>query len=284
MCLSFPFVAFWAKTLNIIYFIFCFISVYCLCIGRLLFSRILLSSHPCHLVTSSHFVVIATADASLSVYNTSTMTATLSNVKFGHIMTDPTHLRDISLTSNGLPVISTHDCVYCFSNKMKTWFELSRSSETSIIHNSRFSLSSTLTELTPLRSLQNSTGLTGLTSFTNNSDHSQNVTLVYLESQITRSQCLGSILECEHWIKCYVRYLVSEKLEEKLREFCMGLTKVPMKSNFGVVDVSNCDTILTFLGSHTRPLLQDCMTIIASNPKLQRLYCELRDTVVDDTH
>ena len=63
----------------------------------------------------------------------------------------------------------------------------------------------------------------------------------------------------------------------------MGLTKVAMKSNFGLVDVTNCDTILTFLGSRTRPLFQDCMTIIASNPKL-RLYCELRDTVVDDTH
>ena len=215
-------------------------------------------------------MLIATIKATLSVYDTSSFKATLFNIPFSHLLNDGTTIQEISVTDNGQPIVTTDDHVYCYHENMQVWVELANDSESSIIHSLKFSMSSTLTELTPLRSLQQSIGLS---NFSAQSNQTRASTLAYLESQIARSVCLKSVLEFDHWIKCYVRYLVSESLEERLREFLLSLSGSALSSAISPASGGG-------LSNYCSPtLLQDCLSLITANTKLQRLYCELRDCI-----
>ncbi len=229
----------------------------------------MLSCSPYSVFVNSHFVGIATIDATLTVYDVSSFRSVVSNVSFSHLFDVPADITRFSITDDGLPLLFTHKQVYCYNCDMQTWIQVVSTFEHSIIHSSQFTMSSTITELTPLRSLQHSVGLSAFSSRTPPATCS--ATLSYLESQIGRSLCLQSVLECRHWIKCYIRYLVSETLEERLREFMSsllgGVSLLPGASSPHVS--SYC----------TPTFLQECLAIVTSNTKLQRLYCELRDNI-----
>ena len=245
-----------------------FVFVYFL--GRQLFPRIVLCSPLYSIFVNSHFVGIATTSSNLSVYDASSFTAVLNNISFSHLFSAASDLKKLSLTSDGLPVLFTQKQVYCYNKDMQTWIEVVSDSEHSIIHSSKFAMSSTITELTPLRSLQHSVGLSAFS--TGFSSASRSSTLSYLESQIGRSLCLQSVLECRHWIKCYVRHLVSESMEDRLREFMLSL----FMQGGGTSSLSSLSAISNYC---TSTFLQECLAVVTTNTKLQRLYCELRDSI-----
>ena len=225
---------------------------------------------PYCIFVSSHFVGVAVTNATLSVYDTSSFSAILNNVSFSHLFSSASDLKTFSIIDDGLPVIATDKQVYCYNRNMQAWIELVGDSEHSIVRSSKFTMSSTVTELTPLRSLQHSVGFS---SFSTSSLPSRSATLSYLEAQIGRSTCLRSVLECQHWVKWYVRYLVSESLEDRLREFMLSLfggTEQQPSSSFSVANYC------------TPLLLKECLSLITTNTKLQRLYCELRDSAAID--
>ena len=231
----------------------------------------MLSCSPYSVFVNSHFVGIATIDATLTVYDVSSFRSVVSNVSFSHLFDDATDITRLSITDDGLPLLFTHKQVYCYNCDMQTWIQVVSTSEHSIIHSTKFTMSSTITELTPLRSLQHSVGLSAFSSRTPPATCS--ATLSYLESQIGRSLCLQSVLECRHWIKCYVRYLVSETLEERLREFMSLL----LPRDVSLLPAASSSS---HVSSYCTPsFLQECLAIVTSNTKLQRLYCELRDNI-----
>ena len=245
--------------------------------GRLLLAKFFIPSLPHTLVTEFHFVMLVSSNADVFVWDTRTLQATVKQVSISHLLQDGKKilkLESILLTTNGLPVIAVKGTSYMYHKDMAVWIVVGSSSEESEISSPAFSVSSAIDVSTPLRQIQGASSGTSkrtdsigqmLTSIRTRS--SQSNTLTYLESQISRSVCLQSPFEYSHWSKAYVRYLVKESHEARLREFCVQFTS-PLKSGEEMV-----------LGFRKESLLRLFLAIIAGNAKLQRLYCELRDTI-----
>ena len=234
--------------------------------GRYLISRLLLSASPYAAKTSGHFVLVATTEAKLSVYNTSTMSAFLSDLSFRHLLGSGSQTRcDISLTKSGLPIITTSRGAFIFHLNMQVWTDLYSPSESSAVCDSRFNLSSSVVEATPLSSIQRQASLSLPHPPLASSALSGRVqTLVYLETQISRSLSLCSPLEYKHWSRSYVQHLVREEEEERLREFVSELVRPSVAGD-------------PVLGLQRSALAREYLSLVASSTKLQRLYCELRD-------
>ena len=235
--------------------------------GRSLYSRFMLSAPPYQARVSGHLVLIATTDAKLSLYNMSVMTASLSNITFGHLLENCSQPKcDITLSKSGQPVIVTSIGGFTYNPDMLVWTELYSSSEMSSVHNPSFALSSTLTEATPLNSIQHGTGIS--TSFPTSSTtlSGRPQTLTFLENQISRCLSLQSTLEYSHWTRTYVQHLVKEDEEDRLREFVSEFVRQQQSAR-------------CVLGLQRSVLAKEFLSLIASSTKMQRLYCELRELV-----
>lgn len=218
----------------------------------MLLSRLLLPAPPYKIVVVSQYVAIATTDAFVSVYDVSLLKVTLSRISFGHMTSQ---IKDVTLTKGGVPVVTTTENAYAFDTKMDGWIEMKNSSEQSEIYQTQFTLPSSLPNMVPLQTIQR-TSFTQ--TITGNRFDMESSTLSYLESQLSRCLTLRSSFEYEHWLKCYINYLVEKNMSERLREFCMSLD-----SNNGLY--------------HRKETLQNILSIIATNTGLQRVYSELRD-------
>ena len=234
--------------------------------GRSLYSRFMLSALPYQARVSGHLVLIATTDAKISLYDTSNMTASLSNINFGHLLENCSQPKcDISLSKSGHPIIVTGIGGFTFNSNMQAWTELYSFSEMSSVHNSSFALSSTLTEATPLSSIQQGTGLSMSFPSSSSTLSGRAQTLTFLENQISRCLSLQSTLEYRHWTCTYVQHLLKEDEEERLREFV---------SEFVRQQQQRCVP-----GLQHSDLAKQFLSLIASSTKMQRLYCELRELV-----
>ena len=228
---------------------------------------------PCslHAIKSDgYFVMAVSVNAEITVWDTKTMARVLQSTTFEHLISEGGHCHNYSLTQNGLPVVSTSTCSYLFHPDMKVWIEISSPGDQSEVQQPSFSLASTIEESTPLAQLQKPTSAkrtdtVGEMMSRLKTAPSQSSTLMYLESQISRSLCLQSPLEYKHWTKAYVRYLVKESMENRLREFCTQFTSP-----------TGCSDMV--LGLPKQSLLKEWLAVVAGNTKLQRLYYELRDT------
>ena len=235
--------------------------------GRSLYARLMLSAPPYQAKVSSHLVLIATTDAKLSLYNTSTMTASLSNINFGHLLEScPQPKCDITLSKSGHPIIVTGIGGFTYNTDMQAWTELYSASEMSSIHNSSFALSSTLTEATPLSSIQQSTGLPISFPSSSSTLSGRAQSLTFLENQLSRCLSLQSTLEYRHWACTYVQHLLKEDEEERLREFVSEYVRHQQQQ---------CVPAL----QHCSDLAKKFLELIASSTKMQRLYCELRELI-----
>ena len=132
----------------------------------------------------------------------------------------------------------------------------------SSIHNSSFTLCSTLTEATPLSSIQQ-----GSISFPSTSSilSGRAQTLTFLENQISRCLSLQSTLEYRHWTCIYVQHLLKEDEEERLREFVSEFVRQQQRC---VPGLQHSD------------LAKQFFSLIASSTKMQRLYCELTSRLI----
>ena len=233
--------------------------------GRSLIPRFLLSAPPYSTSVSGHFVLVATIDARLSIYDTSKPSVTLSDIFFGHLLVNcPRPKCNITLTKSGQPIVVTTKGGFSFNVDMRVWSELYSQDELSVIHNSRFNLSSAVAEATPLSLVQCSTGAPLFSPPLSSTSSGRSQTLTYLENQISRCLLLQSPLEYRHWTRTYVQHLVSEEEEERLREFVSEFARQSMRCVLGV----------------ERSLLaKEFLSLVASSTKMQRLYCELREIV-----
>lgn len=238
--------------------------------GRQKIAKFFLPHPPCALKSEGVYMMVAFSNAEIAVWDTERMARVLQTSTFEHLISVDGEYHSCSLTKNGLPVITTSTSSYMFHPNMKVWLEVFGHQDQSEFQHPNFSLTSTIEENIPLAQIQkpilarsDSIGemLSRLKALP-----SHRSTLVYLESQISRSLCLQSPLEYKHWTKAYVRYLVKENMESRLREFCTQFTSP-----------TGLDRMV--LGLSKQSLLKEWLVVVASNTKLQRLYYELRDTI-----
>lgn len=240
--------------------------------GRRLLAKFVLPSLPHTLKTNLHYFMVISSDACVTVWDSLSMKSIVHRVPFRQLLEDSKEtLKSSSITNNGIPVLHFTSASYIYNKDMGVWMEVYDSSEHTEISRPRFSITSLTREHKPLDQIQKSSNTQSSTLATPALSalrhmNSQAATLTFLESQISRSLCLQSPLEYEHWTKVYVSYLVKENLEGRLREFC---SKFSGPSDHAPVT----------LGYQSQSLLKDYLTTIAGNAKLQRLYCELRDTL-----
>ena len=235
--------------------------------GRSLLARLMLPCQPHALKTNMHTVMVVGGDAHVNVWDVLNMKSVIQQVSFGHLLEGGKRLESSTVTASGIPVLNLTSVSYMFHKDMSIWMEVCNSDEHTEIQSPQFSLTK---ESTPLEHIQKSTSarsdsvtqmLLGLKNTSNRSS-----TLAFLESQMSRSLCLQSPLEYQHWTKAYVRYLVTENLESRLREFCMTFA--------GPGDHGSM-----ILGFPRQVFLKDFLAVVAGSGKLQRLYCELRDSL-----
>ncbi len=237
--------------------------------GRLLLPSFQVSFLPHTLRVTGRYLLIVCCNATAFVWDTGALKATVKEASFASLLQNgkkTLELKSVELTSSGLPVIAVQDMMYAYHNDMCVWMEAHSSPEQSEVTNPP------LDQTLPLRALQHTsrsarTDTAGLMLSSLRGNSSQVATLSYLESQVSRALLLQSPLEYAHWCMAYVRYLVSEEQELRLREFC-GQFATPSGVEGGRI-----------LGLSKRGILKDLLPIIAGNAYLQRLYCELRDSL-----
>ena len=238
--------------------------------GRLKIAKFFVP-YPIHAIRSNgNFIMAVYSNAEVTVWDTDKMMHVLQCPTFEPVLDADGELHCCSLTDNGLPVITTATNSYVFHSTMKVWLEVGGKNDLSEVQHPDCSLASAVNESTPLTQIQKPMSArndaVGEMLSRLRTVPSQTLTLIYLESQISRSLCLESPLEYKHWTQAYVRYLVKENMESRLREFCSQFTSP-----------SGCDGMV--LGLSKQSLLKEWLAVVARNTKLQRLYYELRDTI-----
>ena len=252
-------------------------SIYSTLTGRLIVGKLYQLETVLDLKAEDHFLMVMTCSAHISIWDTRKMKAVLKDCSFRSILHEPKLPPDeLHLTKYGLPVLSINSNSFIYNLDMECWMELRNSREISEIRTLHFSISDSPNKDTlPLNYLQKD-DLTGCSARSDSvglmlrdirtSSSAQSCTLTYLESQISRSLCLKSPQEYQHWCKTYVQFLVKDNLEGRLREFCSGFS-TPTGRNEIV------------LGFCKEKLLQEFLTLVAKNPKFQRFYLELREAL-----
>ena len=264
-------------------------SVFSTLTGRLLLARFSIPS-PAHDVRVSNYtVMLVTADASVWVWDMKKVVLKVQQTSFAHLLHNKKALLEsCSLTPTGTPILTlTNATSYLYHSGMGVWMEAFNPNEDSEIRGGIWTdFSSMGMDLTPLHKVQSASSSTCSTTaqtLTRLRDKDAKLgTVPFLESQIYRSVVLQSPFEHQYWCKAYVKYLVKENMEERLREFCMQYSRPDGDHRGSGVSENQRPNIV--LGFDAQDMLQDFLTLIAGNSKLQRLYCELRDAINIHTH
>ncbi|KAL5468908.1 hypothetical protein EMCRGX_G030058 [Ephydatia muelleri] len=235
--------------------------------GRLLSARFLLPSKPHTITTSGYHLMVVTSSAHVFVWDMRSSKCVVQGTTFAPMLDEGMKLQSSWLCRNGLPVLVMDKGAYTHHKDMGVWVELWNPAEQTEVSCSQFALGSS--DSTPLDQVQRAgSGVAPpqeLLAALRNAAPNRS-TLGYLEGQVCRSLCLSSPLEYQHWCRTYVRFLVQEGLEARLREFC-GEFVGPSGSSRVV------------LGLQKQAFLRDFLGLIGENPSLQRLYRELKDSL-----
>lgn len=240
--------------------------------GCLLLARFAIPCTPHDVKVNSYYAMLVTADARVNVWDMQKLEIVMKEVSFAHLLCDNRkRLQNCSLTKIGTPLLTISDSTFLYYQEMGVWIEAGSPGEHTEVEGVSTTVDSTSSEIAPLQRLQAST-LSGSEDMSNTlirlrDCNAKLATAAFLESQVSRSSVLKSPFEYQHWTKAYVKYLVKEGMELRLREFCMQFCR-PAGVRKSMV-----------LGFQRQEMLKDFLTLIAGNAKLQRLYCELRDAV-----
>ncbi|XP_059884527.1 protein HIRA isoform X3 [Globicephala melas] len=184
----------------------------------------------------------------------------------------------ILLTQHGIPVMNLSDGkAYCFNPSLSAW-NLVSDKQDSLAQCADFRSSLPPQDAMlcsgPLAIVQGrastSSGRQAARLFSVPHMVQQETTLAYLESQVAAALTLRSSHEYRHWLLLYVRYLVNEGFEYRLREICKDLLG-PVHSSTG----SQWES--TVVGLRKRDLLKELLPVIGQNLRFQRLFTECQE-------
>ncbi|XP_074643351.1 protein HIRA-like isoform X2 [Tubulanus polymorphus] len=256
----------------------CTISIFTLC-GRRILSPLAINSNISILNTSGHYVMVVTCKGTLSIWNMNLFSAVIKNESLDSILTDLQVTVEASqLTEQGIPIISlSNGYSYIFRPELGSWLQVASTADSiqqvSNHHSSLPSRTQIFTERGQLATLQNrTTGGGRLASRVFNTDHAlqQSTTVSHLEKQVCAALALESGKEYHFWFLAYVRYIVQEGLEKKLREVCDNLLGPLFKTKTSGWEPK-------ILSLDKRKLLEEIIPIIGSNLTLQRLFTEYKE-------
>uniref|UniRef100_A0A8C9EEI6 Protein HIRA n=1 Tax=Phocoena sinus TaxID=42100 RepID=A0A8C9EEI6_PHOSS len=183
----------------------------------------------------------------------------------------------ILLTQHGIPVMNLSDGkAYCFNPSLSAW-NLVSDKQDSLAQCADFRSSLPPQDAMlcsgPLAIVQGRASTSGRQAarlFSVPHMVQQETTLAYLESQVAAALTLRSSHEYRHWLLLYVRYLVNEGFEYRLREICKDLLG-PVHSSTG----SQWES--TVVGLRKRDLLKELLPVIGQNLRFQRLFTECQE-------
>ncbi|XP_041348159.1 protein HIRA-like isoform X2 [Gigantopelta aegis] len=246
--------------------------------GRKVLPSLMLNSKISVLECKNHYVMAITQKGSLYVWNMHTVHAVITNECLSCIMSANDKLEKATLTSEGIPVVSlSNKKSFTFSSDIGSWLLINDKTDclqTCSAHQS--CLPDNLTDKLsgPLSSLQSKDDRPGYqASRVSGSSPSlqKTSTVSHLETQVAVCLGLKSSSEYQFWLLTYVRYLVQEGFESKLREVCDDLLGPLYRSKKSISWQDN------ILGINKRDLLKQILPIIGANLRWQRLYTEYQE-------
>uniref|UniRef100_A0A8C4F6B2 Protein HIRA n=1 Tax=Dicentrarchus labrax TaxID=13489 RepID=A0A8C4F6B2_DICLA len=249
------------------------LSVFSSC-GRRLLPAIQLATPVSAVHCSSHFVMVLTAGATLSVWSVGAILP--KNLLFVPLGADSTVSQSL-LTQQGVPVIGlSNGKSYCFSSSLETWTLIADKGD-SLVQCADFrsclSTHDAPASSGPLAVMQGRNLNAGrLASRLSSTPHhlQQSMTLAFLENQLASALTLQSAQEYRYWLLIYARFLVNEGSEYRLRELCKELLGPVHKSASTAWEP-------TTLGLRKRELLREVLPVIVENLRFQRLFTEYQD-------
>lgn len=249
--------------------------------GRRLLPPIILPAVVSHLHSNGHFVLALTTNGRMYVWDIKQSAATLKGVPLVPIMTGtskPT-LNRVTLTDKGVPVLTlSNSRSYTYNPNMVCWMLLDSSDnllQQCSDHAQSYPTETSNESEGPLSQLQRLNWRSSLQAknvFQTYPSLQKQSTLGHLENQLATAVTLKSSKEYKFWLLTYVRYLVQEVLEKRLREICEDL--------LGPVPRSETDSVewqSSILGLCKTDLLEEVLLIVGSNLKLQRMYSEFQE-------
>lgn len=259
----------------------CTLNVFSMGGGRRICPPIALDSFASVLRCSGVHVMVITSNGSVSVWNFKSFTAILKNESVSSLLANG-HLliEKCTLTDQGLPVLSfSNGLTFTFKVELGCWTQLASSSDILFLfsdHKNCVSGSSVMVS-GPLASLQSQTlkdhaSTNASRLFRSAPSLQPAATVSYLENQIQCCLSLKSANEYKKWLLTYIRYLVNEAMETKLREVCDELLGPPSR---GRVPPSRWDS--TVLGFQKSDLLREILQIVGMNVHFQRLFTEYQE-------
>ncbi|XP_039266238.2 protein HIRA-like isoform X1 [Styela clava] len=279
--------------------------------GRQLLPTVCVKGKPYSVTCNGWNVMIVCCDASVSVWDTKCESCLISNQSFAHLLPntgdaeetntdlfdevvhtndqqrkkdEKNPLHECELTDSGLPLLTfSNRKSYTFSRNMLSWI-LVNSIDESIEHCADYKSDTSSLKGGILDSLQKKAtgvGACALRMFHSNTNLQRCATAVFLESRVETCIALNSVEEYSHWMLSYIRYLVNEGLDVRLREICddmLGPTHLKSNEIMESPTTSSSTWKPFVLGLFKRTLLRDeILPIIGSNLNFQRLYTEYQD-------
>lgn len=248
--------------------------------GRRMLPPLMLDSCVSTIRCSGNYVMAVSSKGTVFVWNTQSLAAVIKNESLVSIIPDNgVKLVSSLLTEQGLPImtLSTGNS-YTFKVDVGCWVLLSSKSDR--LHSgsdhqscipSDVQYSSRMGPLATLQSTAQRPGTLAASLFQSNPALQQPVTLSHLENQVACSLAMQSSNEYHFWLLTYVRYLVAQGQEPKLREVCDELLG-PMFRSRALPKWQP-----TVLGHNKRKLLGEILPLIGSNLSLQRLFTEFQE-------
>ncbi|XP_064619273.1 protein HIRA-like isoform X2 [Lineus longissimus] len=241
--------------------------------GRQVISSLALDSNVAIFQSKGSYLMAATSKGHLYVWDLHTLQAVIKRESLSTIITDKTiRIESSRLTEKGQPILSfSNGKSFTYRLDLGCWllvanrddplrlcsdFNKNRTSQKGLL----LSLQSSKDKFAPQASRM----------FQSNPLLQKASSCGHLESQLCASLAIGSATEYKFWLTSYVRYLVQEDFEEKLREVCDGLLgpMFPSKSH-------NWESKI--LGYKKRDLLEEILPMVGANLRFQRLFTEYQE-------
>ncbi|KAH3894120.1 protein HIRA-like [Dreissena polymorpha] len=251
-------------------------------IGQRVLPSIILPSKVAILDVLGQFILAVSCTGSVYVWNLKKKQCVVKNEQLSGIIKGSETLSKAYLAADGTPVIvlSNHKA-FTFSVEYGTWLLIQDRSDKVAQSSSHFYTrpkpgskhSGTLSNLPQSQDSQRVVQCAP--------DSRQLCTLNHLESQVMSCLALKSPTEYKFWMHTYVRYLVQEGVDTRLRQVCTNL--IGPVINTGSVNTWES----TILGLDKRALLRELLPLFSENLKtLQRLYTEIQEQLdmVDAAH
>ncbi|XP_054287675.1 protein HIRA homolog [Macrosteles quadrilineatus] len=244
--------------------------------GARVIPAVMLGAAPVHVALSGAKLLCISGAGLMSVWCMQKRTSLVSDVSVRPIMSGAGRINRCSVTQAGVPtVVLDSGRAFMYSLEFKTWMRMADNKDAAVL-NTQKSFQSAWQSLpdngtVPLRTAQSYCHNSLERSLMHRQDNTGVCTQGYLEEQLVICRALASATEYRFWLTTYVRFLLQDGLESRLRLICETLMREACESD------PNCLWNPTPLGIDRMTLLREVLNEMASSPQAQRLYTEFNE-------